>query len=391
MAKKISAIILALVLCLGVVVIPTAAVEIADAPTNGMAVTLEWDKESYMPGDTATLNVYVRADEASGMLMTGYMMVAFDNNIDTTSVTMSHSALFESIYKDLNDNYTWSANTVYSKIQAANTPEENAIYTQNYIRLSIGKNTGGSHANASDSKLGLPISELNALEEPFFSISVKVVGEEGAAPVKLSAAMPSGMASVVTYSTMNYRLVGTTKNVKMATYDYSKAVAEATIGEETPASILKPLKGQMRYANTEKTLFDVRALAYISGTDFETTFGDKAAAEAKITEAGFVFAAGSNVAAPEMSVVEDIVKNYTDGNGKAGYVKKEIHTISTSIKSGDYVLSCMIPDITKEADYNNSLIAVAYIVYTDAESATQYIYYDAAQTIEFKPLFDLAK
>lgn len=187
-----------------------------------------------------------------------------------------------------------------------------------------------------------------------------------------------GYYTSATYSKDGYN---PTKNV----------VSNAVIEESIATSIIKPLKGQMRYANSEKTLFDVRALAYISGTDFETTFGDKAAAEAKITEAGFVFAAGSNVPAPEMSVVEDIVKNYTDGNGKDGYLKKEIHTISTSIKSGDYVLSCMIPDITKEADYNNSLIAVAYIVYTDAEGATQYIYYDAAQTIEFKPLFDSAK
>ncbi|MBR5245844.1 MAG: hypothetical protein IKV25_00560 [Clostridia bacterium] len=384
MVKKISALLLALVLCLSVVVLPASAVEITEAPTNGMAVTLEWDQESYMPGDEATLNVYVRVDEATDMLMTGYLVIAFDDYIDA-SASFTPSDLYESIYKDLNDNHTWMASTLYSKIQAANTAEENAIYTSNYLRLSLGKNTGGSHDNASNAKLGLPVSEINELEEPFFSVTVTVSADapEG---VKLNAAMPSGLASVTTYSTMNYRLNGTTKNVKMASYDYSAAVAEASIGAEVAASILNPLKGQIRFQKDGNGAyagkFDVRALAVITGADFEATFGDIATAKANIKEAGFVFASGANVAAPSMDAVKALVEN---GTAAAGYSKKTVNYISTTIDAGNYVFSCIVTDAT---DNTQSLVAVGYIVYTNDAGDTVYAYYPAAQEISFAGLFN---
>lgn len=385
MVKKISAILLALMLCLSVVVLPASAVEIADAPTNGMAVTLEWDQEYYMPGDEATLNVYLRVDENTDMLMTGYMVVAFDNYIDPDSASFTPSDLYDSIYKDLNENHTWMASTLYSKITAKNTAEENAVYTSNYLRLSLGKNTGGSHPNATNAKLGLPVSEINELEEAFFSITVTVSEDAPATGVKLSAAMPSGLASFTTYSTMNYRLNGTTKNVKMASYDYSAAVAEATIGEAVAPSIVKPLKGQIRFhkdaAGAYANSFDVRALAVISGADFDETFTDIATAKTMISEIGFVFATGSNVAAPSMDAVKGLVEN---GTAAAGYTKKTVNYISTSMDAGNYVFSCIATDIT---DSSNSLVAVGYIAY-EVDGETVYAYYPAAQTISFADLFD---
>ena len=387
MVKKISAILLALMLCLSVVVLPASAVEIADAPTNGMAVTLEWDQEYYMPGDEATLNVYLRVDENTDMLMTGYMVVAFDNYIDPDSASFTPSDLYDSIYKDLNENHTWMASTLYSKITAKNTAEENAIYTSNYLRLSLGKNTGGSHPNATNAKLGLPVSEINELEEAFFSITVTVSEDAPATGVKLSAAMPSGLASFTTYSTMNYRLNGTTKNVKMASYDYSAAVAEATIGEAVAPSIVKPLRdGQIRFHKNGTAYagsFDVRALAVISGADFDATFTDIATAKTMISEIGFVFAQGANVTAPSMDAVKALVEN---GTAAAGYTKKTVNYISTSVDEGNYVFSCIATDIP-DAAKNNSLVAVGYIAYT-VDGETVYAYYPAAQTISFADLFD---
>ena len=393
MVKKISAILLALVLCLSVVVLPASAAMPDDLtpPTNGMVAYLEWDKEYYMPGDEATLNVYVRFDEAIDMLMTGYMVIAFDNYIDTSSVSFTPSDLYDSIYKDLNDNHTWMASTLVSKITAANTAEENALYPNNYLRLSLGKNTGGSHENASNAKLGLPVTEVNELTEAFFSVTVKV-SDDAPEGVKLNAAMPSGLASVTTYSTMNYRLFDTTKNVKITAYDYSAAVAEASIGAaETPFptdTIVNPLKGQIRFhkdANGEyDNSFDVRALAVISGADFTATFGDVAAAESKITEVGFVFAAGNNVASPKFDAVQGLVEN---GTAADGYTKKTVDFISTTTSAGNYAFSCIVTDIP-DADKGNSLVAVGYIAYTDANGATVYNYYPAAQTISYTELFD---
>ena len=388
MVKKISAIMLALLLCLSVVVLPASAAMPDDltAPTNGMVAYLEWDQESYMPGDDATLNVYVRFDEAIDMLMTGYMVIAFDDNIDTSATSFTPSDLYDSIYKDLNDNYTWMVANLVSKIKAGNTAEENALYPNNYLRLSLGKNAGGSHENASNAKLGLPVTEVNELTEAFFSVTVKV-SDDAPEGVKLNAAMPSGLASVTTYSTMNYRLNGTTKNVKIASYDYSAAVAEATIGEAVAPSIVNPLRdGQIRFHKNGTAYagsFDVRALAVISGADFDATFTDIATAKTMISEIGFVFAQGANVTAPSMDAVKALVEN---GTAAAGYTKKTVNYISTSVDEGNYVFSCIATDIP-DAEKNNSLVAVGYIAYT-VDGETVYAYYPAAQTISFADLFD---
>lgn len=394
MVKKISAILLALMLCLSVVVLPASAVEIADAPTNGMAVTLEWDQEYYMPGDEATLNVYLRVDENTDMLMTGYMVVAFDNYIDPDSASFTPSDLYDSIYKDLNENHTWMVSTLYSKITAKNTAEENAVYTSNYLRLSLGKNTGGSHPNATNAKLGLPVSEINELEEAFFSITVTVSEDAPATGVKLSAAMPSGLASVTTYSTMNYRLNGTTKNVKMASYDYSAAVAEATIGEAVAPSIVNPLNnGQIRFHKNENGAyagkFDVRALAVIKAADFNSTFTNVTNAKKVIKDVGFVFASGANVTAPSMDAVKALVEI---GTTATGYTKQPVNYISTNHVAtkgteGDYFFSCIVTNIS---DKEQSLVAVGYIGWdtTGDDKADVYAYYPAAQTISFNTLYN---
>lgn len=386
MVKKISALVLALMLCLSVVVLPASAVEIPVAPTNGMSYYLEWDQESYMPGDEATLNVYVRVDEATDMLMTGYMVIAFDDYIDTSSVSFTPSDLYDSIYKDLNENYTWMAASLVSKITAANTADENALYPTNYLRMSIGKNTGGSHANASNAKLGLPVSEINELEEPFFSITVTVSDDAPETGAKLSAAMPSGLASVTTYSTMNYRLNDTTKNVKMASYDYSAAVAEATIGEA--AAELIPLevshwKEQIRFdlvggsganANNYKGTFDYRMLATIDnfdeviGTDYD-----------KVLDVGFIFNKGADI---DLAAA----KAQVEGGGDAIYSQVRNVYVSTAYQGKTYVISCLVNNI-KDADVSTALSAMAYVVYTDANGETAYAYSDV-KTKTFDVLYN---
>ena len=78
MIKKISAIMLALLICLSVMILPTsAAVELGDAQ---IAIALEWDKPYYNPGDTATLSIYVdAADDLS--LYTGAITVGFNSSV----------------------------------------------------------------------------------------------------------------------------------------------------------------------------------------------------------------------------------------------------------------------------------------------------------------------
>ena len=165
-------------------------------------------------------------------------------------------------------------------------------------------------------------------------------------------------------------------------------VAEA--GPEFPAtSIVNPLKGQIRFHSNDGEYageYDIRALAKITGDDFAATFTDEATAKEMIKEVGFVFAAGSNVAAPSAADVMSVVESGATVNG---LTKKPVNFISRNADifgSGNYGFSCVVTDMTDD-DYDNSLIAVGYIAY-EVDGVMTYAYYPAAQTVSFAELFD---
>lgn len=169
----------------------------------------------------------------------------------------------------------------------------------------------------------------------------------------------------------------------------SNAVVEEA-GPEFPAeSIVNPLKGQIRFhaENGEYAgSYDVRALAKITGDDFAATFTDEATAKEMIKEVGFVFAAGSNVAAPSAADVMSVVESGATVNG---LTKKTVNFISRNADifgSGNYGFSCVVTDMTDD-DYDNSLVAVGYIAY-EVDGVMTYAYYPAAQTVSFAELFD---
>lgn len=187
----------------------------------------------------------------------------------------------------------------------------------------------------------------------------------------------------VTTDVLDSLSIGTDMKSITSGVTYKNAVIK--IGEEP--SIVNPLRdGQIRFHKNGTAYagsFDVRALAVISGDDFDATFTDIATAKTMISEIGFVFAKGANVTAPSMDAVKALVEN---GTAAAGYTKKTVNYISTSVDEGNYVFSCIATDIP-DAAKNNSLVAVGYIAYT-VDGETVYAYYPAAQTISFADLFD---
>ncbi len=398
MVKKISALILALVLCLSVVVVPASAdVELGDAQ---LAFSLEWDKESYQPGETATLSIYMDADDAlslyTGSFLIGVSSEVFPTDLNSQADLRANSTtseLFNSYYKAGETNISVLASTVVPKVQAANTAEENEYYDW-YIKFTAAKNTGGSHPSVGTTKEGFYGSDFDP-SEPILTISLVVGDVADGTPVR--AAITSGSTTCTPTQTAwkYYKNPGsatTTANIAATAIDISQAVApEAVIGEETVASsIVNPLegsRGQIRFPKVDGVYggkFDVRALAEIKGDVFDATFVDQATAKEMISEIGFVFAQGATVTAPSMDAVKEVVEN---GGTAAGYSKKVVNYISTSHTPGSYVFSCMVADIPDDQQ-NNSLVAVGYIIYTDANGDTQYAYYDEAQVIEFKALYD---
>ncbi len=158
----------------------------------------------------------------------------------------------------------------------------------------------------------------------------------------------------------------------------SNAVIEAPA---EPTSIVNPMKEQIRfdknadgsYAGT----FDVRAIAKITGADFDATFGSIADAKEMITSVGFVFTQGT-------ANYDDMVA-VASGESVEGYTYAPVDFISTSFDPGNYTFSCIV---NNASDVNESLSAVGYVEYVDADGVTQYAFYTDVQTVTFKTLYD---
>ena len=242
MIKKISAIILALVLCLSVMVVPvSAAVELGDAK---IAISLEFDKESYSAGETAYLSVYVdAADDLS--LYTGGFVIGVnsaiispdDNTQDYLRENSTMSETFNSYYKDPSTQFAWLAATVVPKLQAANTAEENALYDQ-YIKFNAGKNTGGWHENTGTTKAGFNGSDFDP-EEAILVIPLIIAdGVADGTELKVGITSGSTVCSPVQTSWKYYTTPGEatkTANIAATDFNLSQATVTATIGEAAPA------------------------------------------------------------------------------------------------------------------------------------------------------------
>lgn len=410
MVKKISALVLALVLCLSVVVVPASAgVELGD---DTFAIALEWDKSSYKAGDTAYLSVYADgADDMSfytGTITFGVSSEVFDPAVHTTAYLKENTETadwFNTYYKAAADGaISQLATTVANNVTNANTAEEKALYDW-YVKIGFAKNSAGSHENVGTTKNGFYGSDFNP-DEPLMVIAF-TVREDVADGTAVRAAVTSGTflkpsATAPSTGIKYYKNPGnatTTANVASSAIAISQADTMNTNGEvligeagpEFPAtSIVNPLKGQIRFHSNDAGeyagSYDIRALARIEGDDFAATFKNEATAKEMIKEVGFVFASGSNVAAPSAAAVMGLVEN---GTAAEGYTKKTVNFISRNagiFGQGNYGFSCVVIGMT-DADYDNSLVAVGYIAY-EVDGVMTYAYYPAAQTVSFAELFD---
>lgn len=403
MIKKISAIVLALVLCLSVIVVPTSAATTVELGSGKIAFALEWDKASYSAGDTAVLSVYMdAADDIS--LYTGAFIIGLnssvfsqeDNPIADIKANATTSELFNSYWKSTETNLAWLASTVVTRVQAQNTAEENALYDQ-YIKFLAARNSAGTHENVANTKDGFYGSEFNP-SEPIITIALKVKADvpDG---TKVNAAITSGSVTVSPVQTTwkqwtNPGNATTTANIAASDFNLSAASVTATVGATAEPSILEYSKAQIRFkgigASSPKAdyqgSFDVRTVAKISQADFLATFTSEDAAKDQttgITEFGFVYAAKSNVTDADFNI--DTAKAVAMGTATdANYVKKTVTYMQHTGDGADYTFTCLIKDIA-DADKTDGVNCIAFVKYGEAG---EYIFFDAAASVDYTALYD---
>lgn len=399
MVKKISALVLALVICLSVVVMPMS-VNAAKVELNGqdMAFALEWDKPYYNPGDTAYLSVYMDADDAlslyTGSFVIGLSSSVFDPAADEhqTEALRANTTMadwFATYYKTPDTQMSQLAATVTANVNNANTAEEQALYNW-YVKFTAGRSTTGTHDNIKSTNSGFGGDEFNP-DEPILVIPLTVKAD--ATPgVVAKAAITSGSktCSPVQTTWKYYKNPGVATGTANLTADVTNVEKAITPDEVlVTEDIVNPLKGQIRFDTnpdgSDAGTFDIRALAVISGDDFTDKFGTEEEAAKMIKEIGFVFASGSNVTAPSVAAAEALAKS--ENTEADGYKKVTVKYLSSSISDGNYAFSCIVEDIPV-AQKTNTLGAVGYIKYVDKNGAEVYSFYAAAQSVSFETLYN---
>ncbi len=393
MIKKISAILLALVLCLSIVVVPTSAVEIESG--NNIAYEVKLDKEYYNAGDIVTVSLYLYGNDekeyTDGAIVLGCNSDVIDTSENVGSDIMSEAVIGDTVsafFKAPADGatWTWQTNaTILNNIKTNNTAEENELFDQ-YLKFPVARLGSADISyeySGSNTKHGFLGSDLNAAYdagEAFYTFQLKLKDdiEDG---TKINIGVPTGpMAKNYTY--INYLKspgTGTTKTKTAAADSVVIWSTAAQIGEEpaefTPLAV-SYWKDQIRfdkYSNGSYSgTFDYRILATIDnfdeviGTDYD-----------KVTDVGFIFNKGAAINA-------DTAKAQVEGGAKTYSQVSNVY-VSTAYQGKNYVISCLVNNIP-DAEKGTTLSAMAYVEYV-VDGVTYYAY-SAVQTSDFSGLYN---
>ena len=395
MIKKISALVLALVICLSVVVMPVnAAVELV---SSSIAFSLEWYKESYSAGETAVLSIYMDAKDelslATGSFIIGLSSSVFDPAVHTTDYLRANSTTdetFNSYYKAGDTNFSYLADTVAAQVNAANTAEEQALYDW-YVKFTAAKNTAGSHPSVSTTKEGFYGSDFDP-ETPILTVALTVKDdvEDG---TKVNAAITTGSITKKQTAWKYYTNPGnatsagnidanTTTGFNIAAADTTKTTGDVVIGGAGLA--VSYWKDQIRFqtdnAGAYAGKFDYRILATIDGFDMFDDIADAKDTSDNdgILEAGFIFSKSG-------TVDKDTAIAQING-GAATYSAVTNAYVSTSFGGEEYVMACYVDNIA-DADVDTALSALGYVKYM-VDGETKVATFDAVQTSTFRTLYD---
>lgn len=401
MIKKISAVLLALVLCFSVVVLPVYAAGFGSdyklADGKRLAYKVELDKEYYSAGDTVTVNVYLNVDSNTqihtGSMAFGVSSAVFDtttNAAATVKATATANDTYNSFYNDVASlNWSWLKTAIITRISKANTAEENAAYDQ-YLKVVFTRNLSGSHANANKNTAGLPGNDVNADKEPFFSFKLKV-RDDVADGTPVRVAITSGtITSNPAQTAFKAFLDGATTNVSPATtaYDVSAAVATATVGTPAPAGpVVAKAKSQVKMTATSATTvadeFSFRVISKISDSDWDTYFKNTGVAGAKtdyITAVGMVAYKGAAAFDAETA------KNVVAGTPANDYSVAKTDYISKANDTADAQFGAIIK--AKHSTLTNDVTYMGFVQYVDASGNAQTIFYETAGTAALSTNYD---
>ena len=401
MIKKISAIVLALVLCLSVVVMPASAYSLG--ASSEVAYVIELDKDKYEAGESVTVNLYLYGKSGlefgTGAIVIGMNSALFDmaeNDIDDVKGGSTCSDLMASYYKSSESlSWAWQTNaTVLTNISNGNTADENAMFDQ-YIKFTLARNTAGTHDNAGSNKNGLPTDEINADSEAgvafvSFSLKLKDEIEDG---TEINFGVPTG-SMPKNYTYMNYYKTPGTATTVVKTTAATSEIVNSTSAQIGPAFVFPEFtigagKDAIRFEkNADKSYAQkvtIRTMAKIAAADLQAATGATANddIEAKIKSVGFVYAPSTT--AFDAANAETVAK----GGSVAGYVKQPVSYIQYDGTS--YNFTCLVE--VQDADVASANFNTYAYIELDfgAKNGTKYYFSAEKDAISAQALYSANK
>lgn len=361
--KKVLCILLSVAMLAGCLVFSVSA-----APADGkeVAYKLVADKETYNPGDTITFTLYVDVRDFNVAYGAGAFYFSYDSKVLAPEVT-NREFVGDMIYKPAGP--VTSSAVVHNAIAAAlEETGEDALYDASFVVAGIW-----------DTATGIPSAQgfkFTSAETPQITFQMKVL--EDAAPGTTSA-LAITQGAINTPLRMYLKHPDNTK-VASEDYDLSQATANFTIASDEPVvtgPVVAKSKAEVKMTpnspTTVEDAFQFRVTSVITDADWDTYFANTAAGgNNAITKLGFVAYKGTD------GFDLETAKSVAKGGTVAGYDKAETTYVQKADDSSDAYFGAII-QITS-AETRSDATYIAYVEYTDAEGATQYAFYDAAQT-----------
>lgn len=328
------------------------------------------------PGETVTVNVYVTAKDAAARIAGGMFLIFWDSNV-YSYVEGSRTWGLSSI--DPKSLYAVSADQLAYTNTVANFTEEEKAYGWNIAgNFQVKNSAGTNNTNAS-------LIQANAAT-PFISIQLKVsdsVEPGTAAPIGI----PTTAIAPKNTTRMNYTYLQTwtdesatlTQNKSKSLYvmDTIREIAVASDEPVVTGPVVAKSKAEVKMTpnspTTVEDAFQFRVTSKITDADWDTYFSNTAAGgNSAITKLGFVAYKGTD------GFDMDTAKSVAKGGTAAGYDVATTTYVQKESDTSDAYFGAII-QITS-AETRSDATYIAYVEYTDAEGATQYAFYDAAQT-----------
>ena len=361
--KKVLCILLSVAMLAGCLVFSVSA-----APADGkeVAYKLVADKETYNPGDTITFTLYVDVRDFNVAYGAGAFYFSYDSKVLAPEVT-NREFVGDMIYKPAGP--VTSSAVVHNAIAAAlEETGEDALYDASFVVAGIW-----------DTATGIPSAQgfkFTSAETPQITFQMKVL--EDAAPGTTSA-LAITQGAINTPLRMYLKHPDNTK-VASEDYDLSQATANFTIASDEPvvtgpavAKSKAEVKMTPNSPTTVEDAFQFRVTSVITDADWDTYFANTAAGgNNAITKLGFVAYKGTD------GFDLETAKSVAKGGTAAGYDVATTTYVQKADDSSDAYFGAII-QITS-AETRSGATYIAYVEYTDAEGATQYAFYDAAQT-----------